>query len=215
MIKISKDGIEVSHNRYLTDSSTGLIFYLNIVLLNKFSIFKVVFLSNVIDKNFLSTDIFIVVLLFFLVTTFGLIISVLSWTFLEHIYVRFFEKFWWENKYPLKFIQFASKFTDIISSMRISYSNWHSSIVIAEEYLELNGININRFLIQRGVRVFIRNLSFLLVLNAILFLFKSTLLCSLISLCCSILFLLISGLIGFFSNVGLIVKYEMVKKTMA
>lgn len=214
MIKLGKDSLEISHSRYLSDSSTGLLFYVNIIILNKCGILNLDFLSNVIDKNFLMIDVFLVILLFFLATTVGMLISVFSWFSFEYLYVKWFEKLWWKFRFPLKFIQFGAIFQDIINRNEINYSNWHSSIIIAEENLLLKKVSISRFILQRSIRVLIRNLAFIIFIDSLIILFVSPNWAILLLLLVVTVLLAISGMIGFFGNVGLIVKHE-IEKTKA
>ncbi|GHT36870.1 hypothetical protein AGMMS49574_29170 [Bacteroidia bacterium] len=204
MLKVNKDGIEISHSRYLSDNSTGLIVILNLIILSHFDSFKFI---NDFFENKSAIEVFAIFLLFLLATSLGLIVSFLSYFFLELIYICL-EWIWWKFNFPLFPIQFKQKFYYLVETHDIKYKNWHSKLVVFEDELLNIKVDINRFLIQRGTRILLRNISFILLVNYILFLTieGSNQYILLIS---SILFLVFSSYVGFFSNVGLLLKYDL------
>lgn len=212
MIKVGKDGFEISHMRYLTDSSTGLSLYLNILILKFNNIINLNFLSEKISENNLSIDVFIILLLFFLVTTFGMLISSISWAIFEIFNVEFFEKIWFKNKIPLGYHQYKNKFNDILKKLDIHYSNWHSSVIEIEEYLALKNINLSRLNVQRSFRIYLRNLAFILLVDVGILFFSEFYIYGIIVLILTFITLFISGMISFYSNASLIFKFYVVSK---
>ena len=199
MIKVSSSGIEISSDRYLTDNATGLFFWLNLFILMKLDILSYL---NIDSLSGIKT-ITIGVLLFVLSTAVGLIISVFSYMLLEWLYVQT-EKFWMKLKWPLLPIQFVAIYDELVQKYNLSSDNCQSFFVLIEEVLIAQKVNLERFLIQRGIRVLLRNLSFILLLDVILCAIPCTwnaFVQSAVLFLCAIILLFISGYIGFFANV--------------
>jgi hypothetical protein len=206
MIKIDKEGIEISHNRYLTDTSTGWLILLNIALLVFFDIIKTDFLVNENEK-ILTINISIVILAFLLSTSIGLVISFISWLLLEGIYVEVIERSWWKSKYILSFLQLEKDFAKIEVDCHLTYDNWHSSLIEYEEKLTKAKCDLSTFQIQRGLRILIRNISFILIINSIIFFIMANWASGVVFFLLFAILLFISGSIGFYSNLGLTYKY--------
>jgi len=207
MLKISNNGIEISSDRYLTDNATGLFFLLNWLIIIKMNMFPL--LTNLFSVADLSINILLWLILFVLSTAVGLIISSFSFATLELVYISL-EHIWWKLKWPLYPVQFKQEFEKMKNEYNLVYKYWHCRLAIFEEELIRNGINIDRFLIQRGIRILLRNVSFILLIDIVMvFLFENNY-NAIWKICIVILIsLLMSSYIGFFANVGLLLKYKM------
>ena len=117
-------------------------------------------------------------------------------------------------KWPLLPIQFVAIYDELVQKYNLSSDNCQSFFVLIEEVLIAQKVNLERFLIQRGIRVLLRNLSFILLLDVILCAIPCTwnaFVQSAVLFLWAIILLFISGYIGFFANVGLLLKYEINK----
>ncbi|MDR0939249.1 MAG: hypothetical protein LBN29_07850 [Mediterranea sp.] len=220
-MKASTNGIEMSTDRYLTDNATGLFFLMNALILIKLDVFPDLSAKLLYTNTYLN--VFGGVILFLSSTAIGLIISTFSYLILEWIYIGF-EYLWWRLKWPLFPIQFKKEFktmvdsrtlfANIIGKERVKYGNWHYVLVMAEEELIESKINIDRFLLQRGIRVLLRNISFILLIDLIiLLLYTNTDCCLMIGVSIAMfIFMLVAGYIGFFANVGLMNIYKLYKR---
>lgn len=208
MIKISKDGIEVDHGRYLSDSSTGLFMYLNILLLSHFKLLGIDLLAKPIFEENITVDILILFIFFLLNTAVGIVISVTSWFFFEFLNTYFFEKLFFKIKFPLNTIQYCSDFDLLCVAHLIQYDNWIRTIILYEEKLMLKNMDLTRYRIQRSTRVLLRNVAFILFIDSILQLLNYQIILAISIFCVCLFFLLLSGALSFFSNVGLLVKYD-------
>ena len=208
-IKISNSGIEISSDRYLTDNSTGLFFLLNLIILVKQDCLTCI--PSDLFTN-LPLNVLLGFILILLSNAIGLIISTLSFVMIEIPYVLL-EYCWWKCKIPLYPVQFKETFTEMLNEHDVkSYSSWHKQLIMFEEELIKKGVNIDRFLIQRGIRVLLRNLSFVLLLDFFLNLYTPWCTHSWWLLVIALLLLIFSSYIGFFANFGLLLRYHVIKQ---
>lgn len=202
LLKVSNTGIEISSDRYLTDNATGLFFLLNVIYLFKEKYIS--FDSSILFSD-VSLNIFLGVIVFMLTTAMGLILSCFAFVILEFPYIGL-EYIWWKLKWPLCPIQFKRVFSKMINGLE--YKKWHRNLIVFEERLMKRKVNIDRFLIQRGIRILLRNLSFILLLDSGLFFLKGICMWHW-TVIIAILFLIMSSYIGFFANAGLLLTYRM------
>lgn len=200
-LKISNTGIEISSDRYLTDNATGLFFLLNLIVLYNYDYIE---FCDVKMFSSVSLNVILGVIALLLTTAVGLIVSCIAFVTLEIPYL-FCEYIWWELKWPLYPIQFVSDFKSMTGDLQYKY--WHRNLVCFEEVLKKEKVNIDRFLIQRGIRVLLRNISFILLFNSIIIFIKDGDICHWIVLA-ALLLLIVSSYIGFFANVGLLLIYK-------
>lgn len=205
MLKISNNGIEISSDRYLTDNATGLFFLLNIIIVLKLNIFPS--LTQSFPPSNISLNVLLGFIFFLLSTAIGLIISSFSYAVLELPYIGL-EYIWWKSKLPLYPIQFKKEFNEMVNKYNLKYGNWHCNLIVFEEVLTKKGVCLDRFLIQRGIRVLLRNVSFILLLDFIVLFFSNEYKSSWEIIIIIVIFLLMSSYIGFFANVGLLLKYR-------
>ncbi len=206
MLKISNNGIEISSDRYLTDNASGLFFLLNVIIVIKLNIFP--YFTQSFPLSDISLNVLFGFIFFLLSTAIGLIISCFSYALLEFPYIGL-EYIWWKLKLPLYPIQFKKEFDAMVGKYDLKYKNWHCKLIIFEEELIKKGVCLDRFLIQRGIRVLLRNISFILLLDFVILFFsnKYDCFCSTILIAIASL-LMMSSYIGFFANVGLLFKYK-------
>lgn len=183
-IAISKDGIEVSYLRYLSDSAAGFI----VILIATASYFYPIF-GFTLQEYFkiyipVSSEmkIFIFLLLFLLSTPMGLIINATSWLLLGSLQI-FIISFCVDEKYFTKSIKKVHKFyccginntskycriTNMSEFFSITKENFYCISSYFEHFLEIYYPNIiNPIAYVKGLCRLLRNMAFLSIICIIL-----------------------------------------------
>lgn len=209
MINISKDGVELSHPRYVSDFSTGIFSYLNILVLSKYKIISLPFLISLPLKwDEVNIDTLFLIVLFFMTTSLGFFMSIISWFILE-VFVNCFERIGFSWNFPLQLIGYSKRFKDIRTANNVtSFDSFQSTVIDIEHKINNTETkpNISRFLLQRSMRILLRNISLFILIDAVILLQKSYLQ-FILFFGIALILLAMAGFLGFFANAGLFTQF--------
>jgi hypothetical protein len=230
MIKYSKDGFEISHLRYLSDASVGLMFFFMFIVVVHTGVLKLPFFSDLMsgygdvtknaagnfEKNSVKiteitvsnlADFLLIFLLFLLHPAIGIIISVLSWFFLEALSVWFVERILWKYKIVAKMGGVELAYLSAMNKFNVDYYHWHGFLFEAEIYLRSREVGLDVVDLRRSLRLMLRNVSFLILLLLIIFIFQKLFVFALLSFIIFVCTFIVSGAVSNLSSITLFVMY--------
>jgi len=172
-IELSSKGMKVSYNRFLSDSSCGLIVILSFFFAYYFSV-ENYSLARYFNLNVpKEITVFICIFLFFLASPIGLSINALSAAFLGTFENRLI-KYWYNNTAKFAFLVQSFKeyifFKDAVSYFGLTEDNWTN---YASKMREALSVNYDQLIEPRvfinAIGIFFRNLSLLCIIMPIFF----------------------------------------------
>lgn len=214
IIELSKDSIKFSYLRFLSDSASGYIVVLVLMLsfYRNYPIFGID-LHSFIPFPSTEVKIFALTLFLFLSTPAGLMINGISWFFLGALTIRLENYFSNKNYFFLESTKISTSIDDLKDAFGIDENNWYSYSEKIETILnQFHPHIVSRYDHVEGVKILSRNLALIFIVSGVNIYFngifklyneKYLLIMLFISLIFSTLFIILTALIGVYQHSSL------------